>query len=213
MELGLAHRRHGDAQKGPDAEALRNTDYDQAIEHLKRAIDLRSNYEDALAALGAVYRRMGDRERDLQHEEKAREYYELAMDYYQQAHNAEPFSSYALGNVASLSWYLGGQKAARSYFVLAEAAARVRIMNVGGTAEIYWDYYDLALAQLVIGTVDKNEALKNEALQTYKTAIQLTPGTVQFDSVLNNLCLLQKAPERIDKLDSVVATLEAAKAR
>src|SRR5437588_95463 len=48
MELGLAYRRHGDAQKGPDAEALRNTDYDKAIEHLKRAIDLRSNYEDAL---------------------------------------------------------------------------------------------------------------------------------------------------------------------
>src|SRR5947209_8693229 len=126
MELGLAYRRRGEAQKGPDAEKLRNADYDQAIVHLKRATDLRPNYEDALAGLGAVYRRMGDKERDDQHDAKAREYYEQAKDYYKQAHMADPSSSYALGNVASLSWYLGEKNAANSYFTLAEAVAKVR---------------------------------------------------------------------------------------
>lgn len=63
MELGLAYRRRGEAQKGPDAETLRYADYEQAIAHLKRATDLRPNYEDALAGLGAAYRRLGDKER------------------------------------------------------------------------------------------------------------------------------------------------------
>src|SRR6266480_695916 len=76
FELGLAYRRQGDAQKGPDAETLRKADYDQAITHLKNAVVLRSDYEDALAGLGAVYRRMGDRERDAKDDMKANEYYE-----------------------------------------------------------------------------------------------------------------------------------------
>jgi tetratricopeptide (TPR) repeat protein len=211
MELGLTYRRHGDVEQGPDAEALRDADYNRAIEHLKRAIDLRPNYEDALAGLGAVYRRKGDTERDLQHDQKAREYYELARGYYEQAYNVSPFSSYALGNVASLSWYLGGRGAAYDYFVLARAAAKVRIKNGGPSPELYWDYYDLALAELVMGTVDKNETMKGEAIASYKSAIRLTPGTVQLDSVLNNLYLLQKSQEHIDKLDTVVALLRAAK--
>ncbi|MDQ6643763.1 MAG: tetratricopeptide repeat protein, partial [Chloroflexota bacterium] len=207
MELGLAYRRRGEAQKEPDAEVLRNADYDQAVTHLKRAINLRPNYEDALAGLGAAYRRMGDKERDT----KAREYYEQAKEYYKQAHMADPSSSYALGNVASLSWFLGEQKAANSYFTLAEAVAKVRIMNAGRSPEIYWDYYDLALAQLVIGTVTKDEATKDEAIKTYHTAIQLTPGTVQLNSVLNNLYLLQKARDSVDRLDIVIALLVAGK--
>jgi tetratricopeptide (TPR) repeat protein len=213
MELGLAYRRRGEAQKGPDAEALRNADYDEALVHLKRAIDLHPNYEDALAGLGAVYRRMGDIERDKQLDAKTREYYEQARKYYAQAQIADPSSSYALGNVASLSWYLGEKNDAKRYFILAEAAAKVRILNAGRTPEIYWDYYDQALAQLVMGTVDKNTAMKDEAIETYKTAIRLTPGAVQLDSVLNNLNLLQKAQEHIDGLDSVITKIEAAKSK
>jgi tetratricopeptide (TPR) repeat protein len=213
MELGLAYRRRGEAHKGPDAEALRNADYDEALVHLKRAIELRPNYEDALAGLGAVYRRMGDIERVKQHDAKAREYYEQARKYYAQAQIADPSSSYALGNVASLSWYLGEKNEAKRYFILAEAAAKVRILNAGRTPEIYWDYFDQALAQLVLGTNDKNTAMKDEAIETYKTAIRLTPGAIQLGSVLNNLNLLQKAQERIDGLDAVIAMLETAKSK
>ncbi len=213
MEIGLAYRRRGDAQKGPDAEALRKADYSEAIAHLKRAIGLNPNYEDALAGLGAAYRRMGDDERLSQHDAKAREYYEQAREYYRQAQIADPSSSYALGNVASLSWFLGEKNAANSYFVLAEAAAKVRIMNAGRSQEIYWDYYDQALAQLVLGTINKSETTKDEAIESYKTAIHLTPGIVQFDSVLNNLYLLQKAQERIHRLDTVISMLEAAKSK
>src|SRR5439155_27200595 len=132
---------------------------------------LRSNYEDALAALGAVYRRRGDKERDLNHDAEAREYYERAREYYEQAYNADPLSSYALGNLASLSWYLKGQNAARGYFVLAEATAKVRLLSGGPSSELYWDYYDLALAQLVIGKIDNNEAMRDEAIKNYETAI------------------------------------------
>jgi tetratricopeptide (TPR) repeat protein len=213
MELGLAYRRRGEAQKGPGAEALRNADYDQATAHLKRAIDMRPNYEDALAGLGAVYRRMGDIERDASHDAKAREYYEQARKYYEQAQIADPTSSYALGNVASLSWYMGGKDAASNYFILAEAAAKVRIMNMGRSPEIYWDYYDLGLAQLVLAEINKNKAMKDEAIQTYTTAIRLTPGAVQINSVLNNLYLLQKSQEHIDGLDSVITMLEKAKSK
>ncbi|HYT35136.1 MAG TPA: tetratricopeptide repeat protein [Ktedonobacteraceae bacterium] len=211
MELGLAYRRHGDAQKGQNAEKQRNADYDKAISHLKRAVDLRPDYEDALAGLGAIYRRMGDKERDLNSDEQAREYYELARVYYEQAYSASPFSSYALGNVASLSWYLAKQDAAYDYFVLARAAAKVRLKTGGRSTELFWDYFDLALAQLVIGTVDKNTAMKDEAIETYNTAIRLTPGVVQLDSVLNNLYLLQKSQQRIDGLDAVITKIEAAK--
>jgi len=211
MELGLAYRRRGEAQKGPDAETLRNADYDEALVHLKRAIDLRPNYEDALAGLGAVYRRMGDIERDAQHDSKAREYYEQARKYYAQAQIADPSSSYALGNVASLSWYLGEKNDAKRYFILAEAAAKVRILNAGRTPEIYWDYYDQALAQLVLGEINNSKAMKDEALQTYAAATRLTPGIIQLNSVLNNLNLLQKAQEHIDRLDTAIAMLEEAK--
>ena len=213
MELGLTYRRRGDARKGADAETLRKADYDEAIAHLERAIELRPNYEDALAGLGAVYRRMGDDERLSQHDAKARECYKQAREYYRQAQITDPSSSYALGNVASLSWFLGEKDAANNYFTHAEAVARIRIMNAGRSPEIYWDYYDQALAQLVLGTIRKNEMTKDEAIKTYHTAIQLTPGPVQFDSVLNNLYLLQKAPERIHRLDTVISMLEAAKSR
>jgi hypothetical protein len=102
---------------------------------------------------------------------------------------------------------------AKRYFILAEAAAKVRILNAGRTPEIYWDYYDQALAQLVLGEINNNKAMKDEALQTYAAATRLTPGIIQLNSVLNNLSLLQKAQEHIDRLDTVIAMLEAAKTR
>ena len=75
-----------------------------------------------------------------------------------------------------------------------------------GQSEIFWDCYDLALAQLALGKV-------TEATQTYALAIKETPGQVQFEGVLDNLHLLQKAPQAMPGLDSIVKMIEDAKDR
>jgi tetratricopeptide (TPR) repeat protein len=186
-ELGLAYRMRGDYQKDLNAQELRKNDYENAKEHLLKAIELQPGYVDALSSLGGIYRREGD--------------YENALEYYERAYRADTNSSYALGNVASLSLYLGKKDEANYYYMLTEAAATVRTKEP--YSEIYWDYYDLALAQLVLGKAD-------EAKKNYQKAIGYTPGTAQFDSVLNVLYFLQKAkdPIFISGLDDVVEMIE-----
>ncbi len=201
MELGLAYRRRGQYQKGPNEDALRTIDYAKAIEHLQRATELSSNHkasfamlsgldrpEDAFATIGGLYRRKRE--------------YEKALEYYEQAYRINPNSSYALGNVSSLSWYLAKLDKAREYYILTEALAKVRIMTPH--PEDYWDYYDLALAQLVLGKTD-------DAKNTYKTAIEKTPGAVQFDSVLDVLRFLRDAKDLIPGLNDVIEMIEKAK--
>ena len=85
--------------------------------------------------------------------------------------------------MASLSWYLVEVVEAKKYFSDTEIAASTRISK--GIPEGYWDYYDLALAQLVLG--------KPGAMDSYKKAIKVTPtpGKEKFVSVLDNLQLLQ----------------------
>ena len=184
-ELGLAYRMRGDYQKGLNAQELRKNDYENAKKHLLKAIELQPGYVDSLSSLGGIYRREGD--------------YQNALEYYERAYRADTNSSYALGNVASLSLYLGMKDEAKSYYLLTEATATVRTKEP--FSEIYWDYYDLALAQLVLGKVD-------EAKKNYQKAIGYTPGTTQFDSVLNVLYFLQKAKEPIPGLDDVVDMIE-----
>jgi hypothetical protein len=70
--------------------------------------------------------------------------------------------------------------------------------------EIFWDYYDLALAQLVLGKTDK-------AKKNYQKAIGETPGVVQFDSVLNVLYFLRGAKEQITGLDDIIQMIEEEK--
>lgn len=202
-ELGLAFRRRGDGQKGPNAQALRDADYAKAIEHLQCATRLSSNHtaslatltgldrpEDAPATLGGLYRRQGN--------------YEKALEYYEQAYHINPQSSYASGNVASLSWYLGKLAQAREFYIITEALAKIRTMTPH--PEDFWDYYDLAQAQLVLGKT-------NEARQTYKTAIEKTSTAVQFDSPLNVLKFLQNAKEPIPGLSDVIEMIEQARVR
>ena len=184
-ELGLAYRMRGDYHKSLNVQELHEIDYENAKEHLLKAIKLQPGYVDALSSLGGIYRREGD--------------YQNALEYYERAYRADTNSSYALGNVASLSLYLGKKDEAKSYYLLTEATATVRTKEP--FSEIYWDYYDLALAQLVLGKVD-------EAKKNYKKAIGYTPGTTQFDSVLNVLYFLQKAKDPINGLDDVVAMIE-----
>ncbi len=177
-ELGLAYRRRGKALN-------QEADYDAAIQHLKKAATLNPTDSDTLAILGGLYRRKGE--------------YVLAYDSYKQASNLNPASSYALGNVASLAWYDGKKDEARMYFGFAEMVATDHIKK--GQGEIYWDYYDLALAQLALGKA-------TEAQKNYAMAIKETPGEVQFDGVLDNLYLLQKAPQPIPGLDDIVKMIK-----
>ncbi len=179
-ELGLAYRRRDKANK-QEADA----DYDTAILHLKKATALNPADSDTLAILGGLYRRKGE--------------YTLAYNSYKQARRLNPTSSYALGNLASLAWYEGKLDEARRDFGFAEDEAANRIKK--GQGEIYWDYYDLALAQLVLGKT-------TEAQNNYGTAIKETPGKVQFESVLDNLNLLQKAPQSIPRLDDIVKMIK-----
>ncbi|HLJ36429.1 MAG TPA: tetratricopeptide repeat protein [Ktedonobacteraceae bacterium] len=179
-ELGLAYRRRGMANK-------QEADYDTAIQHLKKATALNPADSDALAILGGLYRRKGE--------------YAQAYDSYKRAWIVNPASSYALGNVASLAWYEGKKDEARMYFGIAEMEAADHIKK--GQGEIYWDYYDLALAQLALGK-------DVEARKNYATAIKETPGKVQFESVLDNLNLLQKAPQPMPGLDDIVKMIKAA---
>jgi tetratricopeptide (TPR) repeat protein len=189
MELGLAYRRQGEYQQGPNVQTMRESDYEKAKEHLQKAIELQPDYEDALSTLGGLYRREGD--------------YERAFEYYRKAYQANHDSSYALGNVASLAWYLGRIDEARKYYERTELVSSMRTMD--GHSEIYWDYYDLALAQLVLGKTE-------EAKKNYQKAIGDTPGVVQFDSVLNVLKFLQNAKEPIAGLKEVIQTIEKEKA-
>lgn len=179
-ELGLAYRRRSNTLN-------QKADYDAAIQHLKKAINLNPTDSEPLAILGGLYRRKGE--------------YAQAYDSYKRAWSLNPASSYALGNVASLAWYEGKKDEARMYFGIAEMEASEHIKK--GQGEIYWDYYDLALAQLALGNA-------TEAQKNYATAIKETPGKVQFESVLDNLYLLQKAPQPIPGLDDIVKMIKAA---
>lgn len=180
-ELGLAYRRRGEALK-------QDADYDEAIKLLKKAIVLNPDDADTLAIIGGLYRRKKE--------------YMQALDFYERAWRINPGLSYALGNLASLSWFLGNVSDALMYFGFTEVAAAGRIKK--GQSEGFWDYYDLALARLATGKIA-------EAKEAYMKAIQETPGNVQFDSVLNNLYLLQKAPQAMPGLDDMVKMIEDAK--
>jgi hypothetical protein len=107
--------------------------------------------------------------------------------------------------MASLSWYLGEVVDAKKYFSDTEIAASTRISN--GTPEGYWDYYDLALSQLVLG--------KPGAIDSYKQAINVTPtpGKEKFKSVLDNLLFLQKGSTPIPGLEQVIQMIEDAKSK
>lgn len=179
-ELGLAYRRRGNALN-------QKADYDMAIQHLQKAITLNPTDSDASAILGGLYRRKGE--------------YTLAYSSYERARHLNPTSSYAVGNLASLAWHKGMLDEARNNFVIAEMVAADHIKQ--GQGEIYWDYYDLALAQLALGKIQ-------EAQKNYAIAIKETPGKEQFDGVLDNLNLLQKSPQPIPGLDDIVKMIKAA---
>lgn len=181
-DLGLAYRRRG--EKMSDLE-----DFENALRCLKKAVALHPQDDDTYAVIGGLYRRKKE--------------YRSALANYTQAYAINPGSSYALGNMASLAWYLDETQEARTYFTDTELASSRRI--AAGTPEGYWDYYDRALSQLALGNP--------HALASYKEAIQHTPtpSKVTFDAVLDNLHLLNHAPTAIPHLPQVIQMIEDAK--
>jgi tetratricopeptide (TPR) repeat protein len=177
-ELGLAYRRRG--------ERLHNeSDYEKALACLNEAIKLNGNDDNAYAIRGGLYRRMN----------KLRS----ALEEYRKSWQLNANSTYALGNIASLTWYLDDVKTSKEYFAIAEPLARMRVKQ--GKPDAYWDYYDLALAQLASGKL-------KEAQVSYRKAIDLTPGREQFEAVLSNLYLLQKSSQKMPELDDIVTLIE-----
>jgi tetratricopeptide (TPR) repeat protein len=190
MELGLAYRRRAQSMYTQNDKQL-TIEYEKAIQYLQEATRLLPNYEDALAGLGAIYRRM--------------KRYKEALDYYKQAFKADPTSSYALGNVATIAWHEGEMETAQEAFQRTRELATARI-DASGSFEPFWDYYDRALANLVLGQ-------KDTAFSDYDTAVKLTDSPKNFQSVLDTLNFLQEVQDTypIDGLQEVIHLVEDAK--
>ncbi len=194
-ELGLAYRRRGEERRKADPlnTSAYRSDYQLAIKYLERAVQLAPKDYDALAILGGLCKRLGD--------------YQTSLDYYLRSSIANRDASYPLGNIGSIQWHEGYLEEARETFKRTEAVATLRIQRQG--PDIYWDYYDRALARLMLGH-------KDEATVDYRIAIDRTPGAVDLESVLDNLLFLKNTPnpkEAIVGLDEVIEELEKQVAR
>jgi tetratricopeptide (TPR) repeat protein len=193
-ELGLAYRRRGEEKRkaDPNTSAYRS-DYQSAIKYLERAVQLAPKDDDALAILGGLYKRLGD--------------YQTSLDYYLRSSIANRDASYPLGNIGCIRWHEGYVEEARETFKRTEAVATLRIERQG--LDTYWDYYDRALARLMLGH-------KDEAIVDYRIAIDRTPGAVDLESVLDNLLFLKNTPhpkEAIVGLDEVIEEIKIQVAR
>lgn len=193
--LGLNYRYRASKQH---ESALSEKDYEQAINHLKKALDLRPNYWEVFGTLGGLYRR--------------RKEYETALYYYQRAYDADPTTSYGPGNIACLSLYLGEVTRAQEYFRRTKKLAQDRIAT-GQQREPYWDYYDLAMVQFVLGSLDHDEDEKRKAIETYKEAIRKTTSREAYDGVIGVLQLLKDAKDNPVDTSEIIKMLESAQSK
>lgn len=193
FELGMAYRNQADKlYSDPALKQQHDKEYDKAIEHLKAATLLLPNDEEIIATLGGTYRRYGK--------------YQDALDCYNQALKLNPDSSYALGNVALLSWHEGKLDDSRKAYRRTEEIAINRIhSNI--SYEPFWDYYDLAMAKLVLGQTD-------EALKDYHAAAKITFNPEHFKSILDGLSFLKEVEDKypIAGLGEAITIVEARKA-
>lgn len=185
-ELGLAYRRRG-------IEMSDDNDIDEAIACLKKAIVLDAQDDDTYAIIGGLYRRKRE--------------YKQAIAHYKKAYTINPGSSYATGNIASLLWHEGQVPEAKKYFETTEMLAQDLIKS--GKTEGYWNYYDLALAHLMLG--------RSDAVQCYEKAVEETPSpkVETFRGVLDNLDMIKDSAVTITNpvahLAKVLGLLEDAK--
>jgi tetratricopeptide (TPR) repeat protein len=194
FELGMAYRSQADKlYADPALKQQHDKEYDKTIEYLKEATRLLPDDEESIATLGGTYRRYGK--------------YQEALDCYNRALKLNPDSSYALGNVALLSWHEGKLDDSRRAYSRTEQMATKRI-ETKISYEPFWDYYDLAMAKLVLGR-------KEEALKDYQTAVDLTFTPENFQSVLNGLYFLKEVEDKypIVGLHDAITIVQAGKAK
>ncbi len=194
FELGLAYRSQADKlYSDPALKQQHDKEYEKAIEYLKEAVRLLPDDEENIATLGGTFRRYGK--------------YQDALDCYNQALKLNPDSSYVLGNIALLSWHEGKLDDSRRAYTRTEQIANKRIATEI-SYEPYWDYYDLAMAKLVLGR-------KDEALKDYQAAVDVTSTPGNFQSVLSGLSFLKEVEDNypIVGLNDAITIVEAGKAQ
>ena len=194
-ELGLTYRRRGEEKRKSNPINVNEyvLDYHLAIKYLEHAVELDPKDYDALAIQGGLYKRLGD--------------YQTSLAYYLRASAINRDASYPLGNIGCIQWHEGYVEEARETFKRTEAVATLRIERQG--LDTYWDYYDRALARLMLGH-------KDEAIADYRIAVDRTPGAVDLESVLDNLLFLKNMPnpkEAIVGLDEVIEEIKIQVAR
>ena len=193
FELGMAYRSQADKlYADPASKQQHDEEYERAIEYLKEAIRLLPDDEESIAALGGTYRRFGK--------------YQDALDCYERAFKLNPDSSYALGNIALLSWHEGKLDDSRRAYIRTEQLANKRIATEI-SYEPFWDYYDLAMSELVLGR-------KEDALKNYRTAVDLTLALENFEGVLDGLSFLGEVVDKypIEGLNDAIAIVKSGKA-
>lgn len=194
FELGMAYRSQADKlHSDPILKQQHDEEYEKAIAHLKEATRLLPDDEENIATLGGTYRRYGK--------------YQDALDCYNRALRLNPDSSYALGNVALLSWHEGKLDDSRKAYTRTEQIASKRIATKI-SYELFWDYYDRAMAKLVLDR-------KDEALKDYQAAVDLTLHPENFKSVLDGLYFLKEVEDSypIAGLDEAITIVAAGKAQ
>ena len=192
FELGIAYRSQADKlYDDPALKQQHDQEYGKAIEHLNEATRLLPGDEEIIATLGGTYRRYGK--------------YQDALKCYNRALELNPDSSYALGNVALLSWHEGKLDEARSAYRRTEEIATKRI-DAKVSYEPFWDYYDRAMAKLVVGR-------KDEALEDYRLAAKLTFNPAHFKSVLTGIYFLKEVEDTypIDGLNEALSIIDFAR--
>ncbi len=193
FELGMAYRSQADKlYVGPTLKQQHDEEYEKAIEHLKEAIRLLPDDEEIIATLGGTYRRYRK--------------FQDALDCYNQALKLNPVSSYALGNIALLSWHEGKLDDSRRAYIRTEQLANKRIATEI-SYEPFSDHYDLAMSQLVLGR-------KEDALKNYRTAVDLTLALENFEGVLDGLSFLGEVVDKypIEGLNDAIAIVKSGKA-
>jgi tetratricopeptide (TPR) repeat protein len=193
FELGIAYRSQADKlYADPASKQQHDEEYEKAIQHLKEAVRLLPDDEENIATLGGTFRRYGK--------------YQDALDCYNQALKLNPDSSYSLGNVGLLSWHEGELDDSRRAYIRTEQIANKRIATES-SYEPFWDYYDLAMAKLVLGR-------KDEALKDYQAAVDVTSTPGNFQSVLSGLAFLKEVEDKypIGGLNDAIAIVKSGKA-
>jgi len=173
------------------AEALsyvRSGKYAEAANKYQQYIELNEHDDDAWAALGGAFRRLGD--------------LQSAINSYEKAFQINPRSTYAAVNLVSLLFALKPDgKKLQDYVSRALALTEDKIRSGTKTAD-HWTWYDLGMLQLIKGDVDA-------ATRSYNYAAEITPQTAteHFRSAIDGLTFLKDHNPTIKSIDRIIDLL------